>query len=709
MANSTFNMSRFGGRGNQGSECTGWSQITADDGNEISVVSNTSLLEALRKLQNIQPTVNQVADYVYLKYDCPKVGDAVFWNARKNGYDIASAEIDSTNIANTEHQIESLGVVEEVTVPCSENQDIPSDGYLAKVVFYGKISFPEESTQLFPGIVYYLSDSIVQPLVPSHFKIGSNVIHGNFEPVISKPVFVATGTHTAVVTNYRPLTGSPTGGKSLEEDYQMTVIPKEYYDADGNPLETGWQITVENVGVIESRNQMFLQFEYNKLEGPQPPASEILNPSEPELYYHFEDIGILYTQAQESVNSDKNIVSRKVINFTPSNGPSYLTGIGELRVRLKIFTQSTANINDSDRLNSPEVLLTNESENTISKIIPTLNWNSSCLDEEDPNVKNLFIDNTGETTTTTNNQNDEFGVVFGINLTESTPNAVGTDEQPSFKVPMTSPIGFEVVEMINQNDDVTNPNFDKINGNFKLTTPLQESIEIIPVANEETIVEKFLRIRATTINGDELPATHWASIYGEEQIRTLCSARDCCYGRVSFTPSAENSTVKQITTILENDSSLLDNKVDAKFFTKPLDQNSFGSSETDGNLSISWKNCRENTRFCYPQVPSGTKPSFMTIYANEARTFSDNNEIRNSSKITDHSKNYDPRYTLMEIGSQDTLDGEIVRLIVNTGSTTNKPETCFTFTFDGSLIGKHFTIQELEVLQPTFEKEIIST
>ena len=82
-------------------------------------------------------------------------------------------------------------------------------------------------------MVYYLADSYARiNAEPSKF-IGSNAVHAMYEPTISKPLFVSTGLHTAIVTNYRPLTGSPTGGRELSEEYRMSIVPHTYNDSDG--------------------------------------------------------------------------------------------------------------------------------------------------------------------------------------------------------------------------------------------------------------------------------------------------------------------------------------------------------------------------------------------------------------------------------------------------------------------------------------------
>ena len=55
----------------------------------------------------------------------------------------------------------------------------------------------------------------------------------------------------------------------------------------------------------------------------------------------------------------------------------------------------------------------------------------------------------------------------------------------------------------------------------------------------------------------------------------------------------------------------------------------------ENTIALSWKNFRENVSFSYPAVKKGSYPSFMTIYANEAKN---------------EDGTYDPLHTLAEIG-----------------------------------------------------------
>ena len=77
-----------------------------------------------------------------------------------------------------------------------------------------------------------------------------------------------------------------------------------------------------------------------------------------------------YSQRSRSkCKNDDTIVSFKVIDFIPT---SFIenTGIGEINVKLKVLTQSTANIGFNDRYNAPEVLLANADDIKTSRLVP---------------------------------------------------------------------------------------------------------------------------------------------------------------------------------------------------------------------------------------------------------------------------------------------------------------------------------------------------
>ena len=63
----------------------------------------------------------------------------------------------------------------------------------------------------------------------------------------------------------------------------------------------------------------------------------------------------------------------------------------------------------------------------------------------------------------------------------------------------------------------------------------------------------------------------------------------------------------------------------------------------------------------------------------------------------------------MEVGAQNTLNGQLVRVTVNSGSKiSDAPETCFVFKFAGSLKGTHFTLKELKHFDPSYSERQIN-
>lgn len=728
MANSAFNISGCGttggSGGSAGSGC-GWGIIVdSDDGNHIEtehgnaiVITKDAIRNELRSILASTPdlmgdplSANRVADWVTLKYECPKSGDAVFWNSSKHGYDLASAELDNAHLADPEHLIESLGIVEHVRPICAGGSVELAPDYEARVVFFGKITFPETTSTLAAGMVYYLADTRVIA-TDNELRVGNNST--NFEPVISKPLFVATGEKTAIVTNYRPLTGSPTGGIPATEEYTMSILPKEFASDGG----IGWEIEVINVGTVSSRSPLFIQFEYDKLEGPQQVNTSSFQVED--KYISFLDIGVLYTQGQEQAAAEQvdgqlvlnpSYKSSVKVQFATHNKsgatnadsfgwstPIEMTGVGELMSRLKIFTQDPSNVNAQDRYAQPEVALQNSDDHAPSRIVPTLSITASCTDKAD--VTNKLISSTelrGDASA------PQEGAVFEIHLAESTPT-----ENASFIVPMPADMKF-IIEQISDDANWTN-----IVGDFKLPAENnQTNVELIPMIDHDSdglsdastpqigIIDRDISIRlvsdATTTDISELHETHWAYPYAT-QIVITCGAEDCCLDtQHKILPnSGEQVSITDILT--DGDSAVINNLLGAKFFTKAAASESHaGTYATENSLLVSYKNMRENTSFCYPNVVRGTEPSFMTIYAKEARILPSGHDPEG----TGHSQSYDPRYTIIEIGAQDVLNGEKVKLVIN----QNVPDgstVCYEFEFDGSVGGSHFTLEELELLQGT--------
>ena len=239
-------------------------------------------------------------------------------------------------------------------------------------------------------------------------------------------------------------------------------------------------------------------------------------------------------------------------------------------------------------------------------------------------------------------------------------------------------------------------------------------LEIIPInSSGDTIIERHLRIKAINADSTELPSDHWASQYASSQSQIYCTGKECCNPTFEILiPADTNSITVPINSILtDGDCEVFGGSnadvTNAVFYTKPAGADSITPRNRD-SIYLSFKNMRENTQFCYPPVEFGVTPSFMTIYDNKARIIED---INDHTITGNQPERYDPRYTLAEIGGQDTLNGEQVRFTINLGSTeAGAPETCYTFNFDGSMQGKHFTLEEIEKLQGSnFSVRTIST
>ena len=232
-----------------------------------------------------------------------------------------------------------------------------------------------------------------------------------------------------------------------------------------------------------------------------------------EVYVYHIDIGVLHNEAEANVKDDDTIVSYKTIDFIPSSFTEN-TGIGEVNVKLKVMTQSTANIGFNDRYNAPEVLLANADDIKTSRLIPSLEWVGKCADDLE-NDNDIYVK--GSNVLPSNDVEYEEGSVFEIKLVDSRTPSVGTDKVYEFKVPMPYNIGFKIDSLI-ENPDGSFENdaeWSTVTGTFKLSLPSKEVIEIIPVTSGgQTVVEKTLRISAVTLDGKSLPETHCKCLFG---------------------------------------------------------------------------------------------------------------------------------------------------------------------------------------------------
>ena len=232
--------------------------------------------------------------------------------------------------------------------------------------------------------------------------------------------------------------------------------------------------------------------------------------------------------------------------------------------------------------------------------------------------------------------------------------------------------------------------------------------------------------------------------------RTTKTFNKSNYGQIP----ANYGSVVNIDELIETDDFIIGSEK-PRFYSKRKEDPSYvhPKNDNENDIGLSWKNLREGVSFAYPIVSSGTSPAFMTIYSDEAKNkkrtkltssakvgdtrLSINNEmlekfkkgdvlvlsrglpneehieiinvnlfeIKNPLK-NDHSvgsvvedNSYDPLYTIAEIGAQDTLNGETVRLLFNQDlsedNRNNGREFFVDFTFNGTQDGTHYTLSEL--------------
>jgi hypothetical protein len=646
-------------------------------------------------LENIYEQVKQAAkDYRWeaerttlrakLTYNCPKVGDAVRWDPSIQGFNLAYAMFDTNNPTDQEHLIEVVGVVESVSVTCdgSPSEINPNETNTnAVIVTSGKVSFDQLKleSQLDEGKVYYLWDRNH----PSHVALGNNVSADTHEPVISKPLFVSTGTHTALVLNYRPLTGSPTGGRPQTEKYEIEILKTAKHKG-------GWEVTIRNIGGIASRHPLVAQIDYNRRTGPR--AS--LNGKE--THTMFKNLGVLHNKVVAGVTSTDTLESEITFYVTvdsefgieggiSDNIEDGINGVGEITVTLK---SNTSNTQSSSLLKSlipfqtsptarrfpnisinGECAYASESENTEEQ-----DENNLYKDGNNPNIPDKVVSPSGVSTAYSFE-----GVIFEITLDKDSQNN-------DIYVPMADELYFKI-----ESPSLQEPIINKF-----FLDQSQTAVEIIPVSETgEGITKENVTLSIITADGESLNIKHWGKTI--QQSSYICDSQRCCdEDKISVDCMALGDTNAEAK--LED---LMISDGDSKFMTsgpnnsdittkprlytqKPYSDVSLNSGSTNETLRATFKNARENTIFCYPNtVKTGTQPSFMAIYFNEARS-----GILGSRGA----KDYDPRYIAIEIGGQNTLNNAVVTITLNSGQPN---ECCIDFKFDGSEVGTHYTFREM--------------
>ena len=727
--------------------------------------------EVAKEIQRHGLESDRLAVKVNLDYDCPKVGDAVRWNPQLNsgsgGYDLAMAAIDINNEADMEHLIEVVGVVESVSVDCNgtnQQEQLDQNGdtinFNATIVMAGRISFSDKlSNDLYPGQVYYLWDGSFPDAVEI-YGIANNVT--TLEPAISKPLILATGKKEAIVLSYRPLTGSPTGGRELREEYSITT----------KVIDGGWRVRVTNIGTLSSRYPLFVQLDYDRMVGPR---DELQGQ---EVYTRYIPINELCTAqeaaAQQGTSSETcnyweaeivaNSTEYGVASTNPDIRRNGINGVGKLRVAVK----TTPVMNPNNTL--LEGLKIMEEHPAVERV-PNLLVDEYCrtvsneeIINDKPDIENTYVTSpsttAGEVLLTESEMNDiTDGAIFNIKLgtqhvrlsnnlfnptqqeiinqctdcegsssshckeLENGPYQIlGVNKGYGLRLnPSTNtyePVATyndsthecnAIIEMAENlyvqisSEELDNP----IITSFKLTNDSPE-VEIFPATEtNEGITTSPVKLKVVNNDGSDLHPNHWANrVIPQSEISITCDDTSCCepetaYNIVSTTSTEGSGTEVEIIEILEpSHVDIINNPTDPRFYTFDPSKSPYDFSQTDqtSQMIVSWKNMRENMQLCYPRnLPSGNEPRFMTIYDNNALTtkhaFPDLNRT---------SEDYDPRYTLVEIGATESLIGKTIRLTLNANEQDGRASCCVAFKFNGTLRGSHFTLEEIKQMDDTF-------
>ena len=643
-------------------------------------------------LDNIHEQVRQAAnDYKWetnrtamranLKYNCPKVGDAVRWDPSINGFNLSYAMFDTNNPTDQEHMVEVVGIVESVTVDCTgdgidfTNDDTETN---AVIVLSGQVSFntlPSESS-LNPGMVYYLWDKGS----PQTLALANNVVGDTHEPVISKPLFLATGTNSAIVLTYRPLTGSPTGGKPRSESYEVDV----------KNITSGWRIKVKNTSVVSSKHPLVVQLDYDRAVGPRS------NLNGNEVYSMFKHVGILHDEIVASTTVDENGMTTLLneIEFDvdinsefgisggiAGNAENGVNGVGRLTVSLKSNTTGSMSasalsslipLHTTPRyLRKPQVQLLTKCNDTNALGNITTN---------DPNIPDLKVTQDGTT------QNDiQEGIVYEIKLLEAGGEWVyrGGEDEVNY-VPMADELHFEISSSaldkpIRSSLELHHPDNNTGNG---------ASVEVIPVNDSgKGLTKSKVYFKFINADGTDLHKNHWA--YSLGIAGRSCDDKICCDTSTHINIDVERLGLTNpdapLSDLLDADDSYMNNKAAARLYS--LDPNQLPSITNYGSgdpLIASFKNAREGTTLCYSgNIQPGSEPSFMALYFNDAKR----------TPSTDRTaKAYDPRYIAIEIGAQDSLQDQTITITLKRDT---DDQVCIELEFDGSATGTHYTFEEL--------------
>lgn len=310
----------------------------------------------------------RISDEVLLKYpgpECPGVGDIIRFNPSSNppSYTLANAHLDDRR-EDPEELAEAIGVLESVNPACHDGSPLETTG---TVVYFGKIDFSNHmgNKSLTQGRVYYLADTYDDTYdYEADYQYRNGTLR---EPAkISKPVYIATGPDSAVVTNFRGLMGGlpDRSGDELVVDtecrpYGFLITLTNTGSRDWNAPLTKMEVYLNSLdgsevgkGDLQS-DIMWIQADPGIIDEEQLPLAGFLPDEDP---FAFESGPFLLKRGKE--NSKQFILGWKT-----------LPKIGNMEILF--FTQG---LDGRDRVK----------HETVHRCVPYLELTPRCRDDEDP-------------------------------------------------------------------------------------------------------------------------------------------------------------------------------------------------------------------------------------------------------------------------------------------------------------------------------------
>ena len=142
-------------------------------------------------------------------------------------------------------------------------------------------------------------------------------------------------------------------------------------------------------------------------------------------------------------------------------------------------------------------------------------------------------------------------------------------------------------------------------------------------------------------------------------------------------------------TSIEIPDDILRNGRNARWYNRTSPQLYKQNSNLEDEIEVDWYSVREGVSFHYPTIKKTNNYVTMSIYATNHR-YNDTDALDTGR----WSQIYIPDYILATIRVPDSLNGEIVRLTLNTGE---EHEFFYEFIFNGTEGGTRYTLDELSI------------